>query len=526
MKPVLMLIVSVLVFDAFIARSFFNLSWALPGLSLVIFAVTFVLIRPRKKKVSPGQGWLLGEALELTDPNHPVPVKRALISKKVLNLGVIAMGAQGTGKTESVILGQAKAIKSYAPESGYALFDGKGDIDTYKKFVAMGAKPDHFFSSELEGSDAINLFSGEPVDVTDRLTALLIGETTSTTFYADDQRAVLARIIPLFSGLQIPVNLKDLYVGLAVPQAGRDLLKAAKARHVDSDVIRFAEGWFEQPARTRMQNIAGLLNRLIVFITGPDTDRLNCYQPDIDFAQMVENGETFYGHLPLTAFSKDVAVAMINMFEVEARKRQLAGTDGLDVYPLFFDDWSGFFHAGFAPFSARCRSAEMPLSFGFQSKAHLDAVSHTFLNALDDTVATKIIMRTQGGATAEYVRRLLCEFETPEIMQSDSVVRGETMSMRKQDRIDARALRELNPGEACISTLLEEGGKTRNPLWKVQLKRPDFTGWENIQLPPPKTHDIGKGLNFWEKYMRGEDMRILEKRIAEMTARAKAGEDA
>ncbi len=467
--------------------------------------------------VSAASGWLLGEAQELTDPNNPVRVKRALIPQKTLNLGLIGIGAQGSGKTESVILGQLKAVKVYSPQSGFALFDGKGDIDTYKKFVAMGEKPDFFFSSELPGSDSINLLSGEPYDVLERLTTLLIGETTTTSFYADDQRAVLSRILPVLLNLNIPVNLRDLYVVLTLPEAGRELLSGAKKLNLDSSDIQFAETWFNQPPKTRLKNISGLLNRLIVFTTGPYADRLNCYAPDIDIEAIVEKGNTFYAHLPLTEFSKDVALALINMFGVMARRRQLGGNEGVHVFPLFFDDWSGFFHAGFATFSARCRSAEMPLSFGFQSKAHLDAVNHTFLDALDDTVATKIVMRIQGNSTADFVRKLLGEHEHAEISQSDATVKGETMFMTKQDRIDARILRELNPGEAFVSTLLEEEGKTKNPLWRVQLTRPDFRAWEKILLPAPREYEEGEGLNFWKKYMGNEDSKTLQALIAEIT---------
>ncbi len=524
MKLILIIIGFVFTFDVFLATSFFKFSWVWPGITFLAFILSIVLVSPRRNKRSPAQGWLLGEAQELTDPNNPVPVKKALISKKVLNLGVIALGAQGSGKTESVILGQLKAIKGYAPGSGYALFDGKGDIDTYKKFVAMGAKPDFFFSSELPGSGAINILSGEASDVIDRLTTLLIGETSTTNFYSDDQRAVLSRIVPLLVNLGRPVNLKDLYVVLTVPKAAGELLRIARGLDLDASAIRFAEIWFDLPIKTRLKNIAGMLNRLILFTTGPNADRLNCYQPDIKIDEIVRGGLTFYAHLPLTELSKDVAVALINLFEVEARKRQLGGTKDLLVFPLFFDDWSGFFHEGFAPFSARCRSAEMPLSFGFQSTAHLDAVNHTFLNALDDTIATKIIGRIQGGATANYARQLLCEFEVAEITQSDSVVRGETMSIRKQDRIEDRQLRELNPGEAFVSTLVEEGGKTVNPLWKVQLQRPDFSGWEACSLPPPRTHEEGHGLNFWQKYMGGEDSLALKRRIEEVATRKKRKE--
>lgn len=513
----MIIMVSVVILDLSLATAFFDLSWQVPAVPLFIFIVFFLLLKPKKKKVSAISGWSLGEAQEMSDPNNPVPVKHAHIPQKTLNLGLIGIGAQGSGKTESVILGQLQAVKGYSPDSGYALFDGKGDIDTYKKFVAMGARPDFFFSSELPGSDSINLLSGKPYDVLERLTTLLIGETTTTSYYADDQRAVLSRILPILLKLNIPVNLRDLYVVLTLPEAGRELISSVKKLGLDPSDIQFAETWFDQPIKTRLKNISGLLNRLIVFTTGPYADRLNCYAPDIHIHEIVQTGQTFYAHLPLTEFSKDVAVAIINMFEVEARKRQLSGNEGIHVFPLFFDDWSGFFHAGFAPFSARCRSAEMPLSFGFQSKAHLDAVNHTFLDALDDTVATKIVMRIQGNSTAHFVRKLLGEHELAEISQSDSTIRGETLFYTKEDRIDARVLRELNPGEAFVSTLVEEGGRTKNPFWKVQLKRPDFSGWEKISLPSAREHAEGEGLNFWKKYMGNEDSETLHRLIGEIT---------
>ncbi len=530
MKWIFMMIVSVLVFDAFVAKYFFNLSWALPGASLLLFIFSYVLFHPRIKKASPAQGWVLGEAQELSDPNNPVSVKNALISKKALNLGLIALGGLGAGKTESVIMGQLKAVKGYSPNSGFALFDGKGDIDTYKKFVAMGEKPDFMFSSELPGSDSINLLSGEPSDVLDRLTHLLIGTTASTDFYLNDQRAVLSRIIPLLLKLNLPVNLRDLYVVLAVPKAGYELIKTAKALDLDPAEISLAESWLDTPAKERLKNIAGMLSRLMIFVTGPHADRLNCYQPDINVQTMVEQGQTLYAHLPFTEFSKDVAVALIDMLEVAARKRQLGGVKNLSVYPMFFDDWSGFFHSGFSTFAARCRSAEMPLSFGFQSIAHLDAVSPTFLTAIDDTIVTKIIMRVHGNATSEFVQKLLCDFEIAEITQSDSTVKGETMMMRKEARIDRRALRELSPGQAYVSTTMEDGKNTINPIWKVQLQRPDFSGWQDVALPEAKAHEEGEGLGFWKKYMAGEDMKVLNARIKkvleEETALKRTGSNA
>jgi len=238
---ILMLMAFVVFLDLALATFFFDLSWQISALSLFVFALAFFLLGFKRKKASADSGWRLGSAEELTNPNHPVRVKHALIPKKTLNLGLIGIGAQGSGKTESVILGQLKAVKGYSPESGFALFDGKGDIDTYQKFVAMGERPDFFFSSELPGSDSINLLSGTAYDVLERLTTLLIGETTSTSFYADDQRAVLSRILPVLLNLKIPVNLRDLYVVLTLPEAGRELLRIARHLKLNAPDLQFAE---------------------------------------------------------------------------------------------------------------------------------------------------------------------------------------------------------------------------------------------------------------------------------------------
>jgi hypothetical protein len=183
----------------------------------------------------------------------------------------------------------------------------------------------------------------------------------------DEQRAVLARVVPLLRQLPVATNLRDLYVTLCVEDAARELLHQAQAAGADPVSLSLARQWLSIPSKDRVKNIDGLLNRLFVFVSGPYADRLNAYQPDIDIGQVVTSGQSLYLHLPLTNFAKDVAIALVETFGVEARKRQLGGTEGLPSFPLIFDDWGAFFHPGFGPFSARCRSAQMPLNFGFQS---------------------------------------------------------------------------------------------------------------------------------------------------------------
>lgn len=461
------------------------------------------LVARKRQVVTPTTGWRLGAAVELTNPDQPERVNEAIVSPQTLNLGLLIIGSPGSGKTVSV-LSYLHQLRTHSTGAGWAFFEGKGDTDIYKKCVAMGEAPTHFFSTELPGSETINLFAGEPHDVVDRLGKILIGETSSTSFYMDEQRAVLARVVPLLRQLPVATNMRDLYVTLCVEDAARELLQQAHEAGADPVSLSLARQWLAIPTKDRIKNIAGLLNRLFVFVSGPYADRLNAYQPDIDIGQVVTSGNSLYLHLPLTNFAKDVAIALVETFGVEARKRQLGGTEGLPSFPLIFDDWGAFFHPGFGPFSARCRSAQMPLNFGFQSRAQLDAVSRVFADELDDTIATKLIMRVQGDATSQYAVRLLGMYDVRDVGTSNSPgERRDSTSLRytQKARIEPRQLRELQPGEVYISTLQQRDDRIVNPLWKLRIPEPPYQDWKNVSMPAARTHDEGVGLSLWTRYM-------------------------
>ena len=461
------------------------------------------LVARKRQVVIPTTGWRLGAAVELTNPDQPERVNEAIVSPQTLNLGLLIIGSPGSGKTVSV-LSYLHQLRTHSTGAGWAFFEGKGDTDIYKKCVAMGEAPTHFFSTELPGSETINLFAGEPHDVVDRLGKILIGETSSTSFYMDEQRAVLARVVPLLRQLPVATNMRDLYVTLCVEDAARELLQQAHDAGADPVSLSLARQWLAIPAKDRIKNIAGLLNRLFVFVSGPYADRLNAYQPDIDIGQVVTSGNSLYLHLPLTNFAKDVAIALVETFGVEARKRQLGGTEGLPSFPLIFDDWGAFFHPGFGPFSARCRSAQMPLNFGFQSRAQLDAVSRVFADELDDTIATKLIMRVQGDATSQYAVRLLGMYDVRDVGTSNSPgERRDSTSLRytQKARIEPRQLRELQPGEVYISTLQQRDDRIVNPLWKLRIPEPPYQDWKNVSMPAARTHEEGRGLSLWTRYM-------------------------
>jgi hypothetical protein len=483
--------------------AWFFLQWVWLSVTFVALLGSAMLIGRRSDSSSLRvEGWALGDAVELTNPNRPNRVSNAIIASPFLNLGFLAIGAPGSGKTV-LTLAYLHSFKDHSPKSGWAYFEGKGDTDIYRKCVAVGCKPTHFFSTELPGSESINLMAGHTNDVVDRLSKVLIGTTESTSYYSDTQRAVLSKVLPLLLGLGEPVSMRDLYAVLTVEGVGHELSRRASAAGVDPVIISLAKEWFNQSIEDQIQKISGLLNRLFIFVSGAHTDRLNCYQPDIDIEEVVEKGESIYFHLPLTIYSRDVAIALVEAFGVEARKRQLGGTEHLQTYPLAFDDWGAFFHDGFGPFSARCRSAAMPLSFSFQSRAQLEHVSMTYADELDDTIATKFIMRVHGRATGEYAVSLLGEYEAADISVTDRDWNdGVTSQVRSTPRIERRQLRELQPGEAYVSTLQRVNERDTNPLWRVQIPMPPVTGWEQVPMPDAIAHHEGNGLSLWTRYMQ------------------------
>lgn len=503
MKIIVLIMLAVVVIDAAVAAVFFQ-SAVLAGFAGAVALGAVALARTLKRApMIAATGWQLGVAKELTNPDMPTTWPNAILTPKTLNLGMLVIGAPGAGKTESVMLGYLDALGRFAPNGGWAFFEGKGDIDIYKKAVSMGRPPRYFFSTELEGSDTINLFAGEPSDVVDRLSMILIGETLSTSFYMEEQRAVLTRIVPLLLRLPEPTNLRDFYVALCDEDAGGELIRRARDAGADPVDLTLARQWLSKPFEERVKNIAGLLNRLFIFVAGARTDRLNAYAPNIDIAKIVAAGETVYFHIPLTQYGRDVAIAIVETFGVEARKRQLGGTDGLISFPLLFDDWGKFFHKNFGPFSARCRSAAMPLSFGFQSKAQLEDVGPIFADELDDTIATKIILRIQGEATSEYASRLLGQFDTLDVGASQSSHHaGSNINYGRRFRIEPRQLRELQAGEAYISTLAELDGKTVNPLWRLRFPLPPFADWRAVPMPAKSSAVTNAGgLDLWNRYM-------------------------
>ncbi|MCW9023071.1 MAG: hypothetical protein OQK73_00170 [Gammaproteobacteria bacterium] len=459
------------------------------------------VIKNKRSKSRVIEGWHIGEGIEITDPENPVKTT-VVLPVKTLSLGFLGIGSPGSGKTVSAGVGYLSYLFSNDQSAGWSVLDGKGDIDFYLDLVRCGVMPDRFFSSELPGSDSINLLEGDPYDVVDRCLRFLVPTSVSTSFYSDEQRTTLHRIIPALKQLGMPVSMRDLYAILTVEEAAIDFMHLARQADIDESSLMMLNTWFNTDFEERLNQNKGMLNRLYVFVAGSATDRLNAYQPDISISEATEKGLKLFFHLPYSQFAIDVAIAIVEMFGIEARKRQLSGTDGYHPYPLLFEDYGGFFHDNFGPISSRCRSAKMPLNFTFQSLAQLQKVDETFKDEIDDNVQTKIAFRVMGRSTTRFVVDLLDEFETREVSMSEVGDRdGSNVQHIKQQRITSKMLKELSPGEAYISTLIHSEQGMVNPLYRVQFPAPDLDNGIPAALPSAKETHEGRGLGLWSKYM-------------------------
>jgi hypothetical protein len=479
--------------------------------SVGLLAVLGVTVIRARRTADAVVGWSLGPGLRMTDPDRPERVADVVLPLKALSLGVLGIGSPGSGKTESLLIGLLKYLSTLQPHTGWAAFDGKGQVDVYQKTVAAGCAPDAFFSTELPHSASMNLMAGNPEDVTDRLSKVLIGDAASTTYYADEQRSVLLIIVPLITNLGLRVNLRDLYVALSVEAAAAELLLLAQEQGVDEHILKSARAWYQLDFGSRLNNIKGMLNRLFVFVSGPYTDRINDYVPDLSLEAAVAEGQRLYFHLPESRFSKDVAIMIIEQLAGIAKRRQQGDLETVGLYPLVFDDWGALFHPGFKPFSARCRSAKMPLSFMFQSRAQLQDVSHTYETELDDNIATKVLFRINGQQTAEFACRLSGTFETREVSTSILGDRdGTSLSVREVPRLSPADFKALDPGQGFLSTLLQTDAGTEHALYKVRFPRVSMPGWSRVTLPG-STHTpvdyADDGLNLWARYMTPEALR-------------------
>jgi energy-coupling factor transporter transmembrane protein EcfT len=460
------------------------------------------------------EGWNLGEGYDLEDPDNPKKIN-VVFDSNALKYGCLFVGGPGSGK--SVAASSKKIfLVTHKPNHGYAYFDGKGDLDLYQTDVSGGAGPDFFFSSELPSSHHINVMDGPVESVIDYLTRVLVGK--GSDYYGSAQQSALRKVVPLIKAFSVPCNLMDLWAVLTVSDAGAYLISKGKEEGIDKDVISTAVQYFSQDEDDRLKTIDGLLNKLYPFVSGTLRDRINAYEPTLDIESSVKNAKRVYWHFPLSETSKAIATMVTERYGVIAKDRQLGPSDDRPQYPLEFDDWGALFYDNFGKITARCRSAEMPISFYFQSKAQTDAVQmgNIFTSEIMDNIGALVVLRINGMDTAKWLAAQLGEYETQELSKSaNNIISGESISTVTKFKVTANEIQDVSAGEAHIKMYITgKAGKLKAKVMKVRFPMPleikeKPKTWPVIE--PSKNNDECEGLHLWKNYM-DEDQRRLRKK--------------
>lgn len=499
--------------NAVLAASFIH--WQM--IVLFIVPVGFIIL---SRKLSNAEikdneisGFEMGKGFDLADPDHPKTVKNVVLEDKALNLGFLAVGGPGSGKTVAGI-GMLEYFTKNRKE-GWVYWEGKGDKDIYQQAMSCGAQPDYFFSSELESTDTVNVFAGPADSVIERLTQVLI--VTESDYYRNAQRAALRATIPILKALKQETILRDLYVLLKKPQAAQYVLNMAKEQGVAPDIIELANDFFEMDADKRDQDINGLLTRLTLFVSDSTAERLNDYEPSLDLEKACQENAKVYLHLPYTNMAKDIAILLTEQVGVIAKNRQLYESMRTP-WPQMFDDWGAFFYPNIGPITARCRSAKMPVSFLFQSKGQTDRAESGgyFTTEVTDNIGGFFALRINGEESASWAAKQFGMFDSKELTQTEnSNFAGHGFSYRQTEKIRAADLKNLDAGEAIISCLISgPAGASENKHYRARFPLPDFSQADNYDWPVinrEKTNNTENHLNLWADFMDRDRLKALQK---------------
>lgn len=468
---------------------------------------------PENKAIETGEdGWDLGYGVNIENPRRPSK-QRVVLQDKVLKLGFLGLGAPGSGKTVSLAVGLLHYFSRTMSERigrdvGWIMGCGKGDKEVYQYAVAVGAQPDYFFSSELNETDELNLFDGDVDTVLDIWSSLLI-PTGTNEYYGNKQKTALRVTIPLIKALaekkSVSVNLRDLYAILKSSDIPIKVLADARANGVDPQLIAEADQYFQEDYEKRLEGIDGLLNSLYAFVGGKKNDRINSYNPKIVLSEVIANNKRLYMHLPYSNYAYDVNYAICETITAYARYRQSYVMDR-DFFPVVLDDYGGMFYEGLAKATARWRAAGMALFFMFQSKAQQDEIAVTFADQTDDTVSTKIFLRTMGEATTRWGSQMMGTFSDVQLSvsdRSDDRLDGSSIGTREEPRVKPEEFKALHDGEAFISTTFKQDAgriesthlKVRFPLLETEHDH-DAVTW-----PECSPLETKPGLGLWDDLM-------------------------
>lgn len=433
-------------------------------------------------------GFLLGYC---TSSGSPVVLSDDLATRHIFMVGMT-----GIGKT---VLASSIMYQQIQRGGGLLFVDGKAVQENleevYKLLVACGRERDLlvFNPGDPGASNTYNpILEGTPSEIASRILAL--APSTENNAGADYYRSSsFAGVMAIISGLQsagLKYNFLDISILLTNAKALEELeekVKIAKGQS-SSEYRAFAlfldqfkapgkQGAEAQLDMKKLKDVfGGLTARMYMFGSSGFGRVMSTYTPEIVLFDAIKNNKIVYVMLP-TLGDKDASMALGKMFVADLRscvdRLYKLPKDQMPNPPfLAFKDEAGSYASdSWSTLYEQARGANIILMPAMQTTANMEAISKNFFETISGNTWTKIFLKLNSQATAEWAadmvgmekkeERSISRGEnsssttdtlrtTPEAKSGSGESFGESIKLTEDYRVSPDMLKQIGNGEAFV----------------------------------------------------------------------------
>jgi hypothetical protein len=373
-------------------------------------------------------------------------------------------GSTGSGKTTLLKSLYIDACKKKQP---IIIIDPKGNNKTVEEFrqlaLAMGVPAEKFRLFSIINPKASNRYNplarGTAMQIRDRLMGAL---EWSEQFYKNQASTWLGTAIEILKALEITVNVGTLHKMLTDKKYLDELEKTISSLP-DKDRAKLLITRLQQCAKLAASNQDGLISQLkdldnaeFGYLLDPQEEANT-----LDLARVIEHNEIAFFQLNVMAYEVLATVhGKLILQDLKSLASQMHG-EVIDLQPkftpVFVDEFGSFAIEGFIDFLKMCRDVKLANHLFFQSLADLDAVSPEFKAQVQANCKTKVVLRSDDPADADYWSSVAGTEDV--IEQSYQVESIGPFTMKtgagnsrnsKQMRVEHDVIKQLAIGQAVI----------------------------------------------------------------------------
>ncbi len=383
------------------------------GYGVIVFIVMLVIFLIRKKtRDMDSRVHLLSPLWVKKDENIEVGKTDdgidLFLSDKDRCSHVQVIGTTGRGKTKSVVV--PWTIRDLKRGKSVVIIDGKGANDLPQEIFDWIDRSEincmryHFNLDNPDLSVKINpLRHGSPQQITDRIFSSF---EFDDPFYKSVQYDICGYLTRLIIETEGYVSFKLLYELLTEDQKLSKILGQLS----DNNPLKFKlKNYLRQPAKDRLQKIAGLISQLSPFANSEIADIVNGDSRKDTLHHLMMNSnepKIFIFSIPTLKYQKlghqlGKLILQELAFCVGVRENKKDN----NFTSVFLDEFSEFVYDGFISILNKARSAKVGLHLCHQSLSDLTAISESFSQGVNTNTNIKCILGLNEPETADFYAR-------------------------------------------------------------------------------------------------------------------------